>query len=498
MPVQRVLIFVVSFNAGSFIVALLKRIPADVWHNTRFECACLIIEESSTDGTPQEVEQYITQHPEYPLVLLHNPHSQGYGDIQKLGYYYAIQNGFDVVLLLHGDGQYPPEQVTTMVTPILDGETDAVFGSCMIHERGTPAGKMPIAAWVGNRILTTLQNKMLGIQFSEYQSGFRAYSVAALKTIPFANNSEDFDFDTEILIQFLDTQKRIKEIPISIDNTLSTVNGFKYGLLILSTTFLSRLVPYGIFYHPKFDYYADNSYYTPKLGYSSSHQFAIDRVRPNTVVLDLGCGPGFIARELNKKQVRTISVDKFIGAEAKQYSYATVEADVDHLNSESLPPRVDYILLLDIIEHLKSPEQLFQTLRERYGSDGPEIIITTGNIAYIVIRLSLLLGQFNYGKRGILDLDHARLFTFVSLRRLLTLSGYVIHKEQGIPAPFPLALGNSGLGRFLLNLNILLIRLFKGIFAYQIAMVVEPKPTLKHLLEHADSQAKKTERHFQR
>ena len=140
---------------------------------------------------------------------------------------------------------------------------------------------------------------------------------------------------------------------------------------------------------------------------------------------------------------------------------------------------------MDLIEHLKSPEKLFLNLRDRFGNDRPEFIITTGNIAFIVMRLSLLLGQFNYGKRGILDLDHSRLFTYYSLKRILMNCGYEILLEQGIPAPFPLALGNNFIGHLLLKINTLLIYLSKNLSAYQIVVVAKPNPTLKHLLTNA-------------
>ena len=76
------------------------------------------------------------------------------------------------------------------------------------------------------------------------------------------------------------------------------------------------------------------------------------------------------------------------------------------------------------------------------------MIITTGNIGFFVVRFGLLFGQFNYGKRGILDMDHTRLFTFRALRRALANSGYVVVEEKGIPAPFPLAIGDNLLARF--------------------------------------------------
>jgi hypothetical protein len=97
----------------------------------------------------------------------------------------------------------------------------------------------------------------------------------------------------------------------------------------------------------------------------------------------------------------------------------------------------------------------------------------------------LLLGQFNYGKRGILDMTHTRLFTFSSLRRLLEQRGFQMIELRGIPAPFPLALGDNLLSRFLVAVNNACIRLFPRLFSYQILVVAAPKPSLELLLQRA-------------
>ncbi len=168
----------------------------------------------------------------------------------------------------------------------------------------------------------------------------------------------------------------------------------------------------------------------------------------------------------------------------------TIQADVDEYDFNADCTEVDYIFALDVIEHLKAPEIFLRKLRCRYSREAPEVIITTGNIAFITVRLGLLLGLFNYGKRGILDLDHCRLFTFSSLRRTLTMNGYVILEERGIPAPFPTAFGDGWLANFLLWINLLLIKLSKTLFSYQIALVAQPRPTLNHLLQDAREAAK--------
>lgn len=485
---KRVLIFMVCYNAEAFIVDVVSRIPDHVWDNDGFSVECLIIDDQSADQTFVKVSTFAKQWPDRKITVLSNPQNQGYGGNQKIGYTYAIENQFDIVVLLHGDGQYPPEMIEAMITPLLNGKADAVFGSRMIHKRHALQGGMPLYSWIGNLVLTGIQNRVLGTHLSEFHSGFRAYRVAALAALPFKYNSNYFDFDTDIIIQFVDTGKRIGEVPIPTHygEEISRVNIIRYGISILISTFVSRLVPRGIYYHPKFDYITDNSFYTPKLGFESSHKFAIDYVLADSTVLDLGCGPGLMARELSKKQVRTTSVDRFLQSEMEQYSYRAIQCDVEQFDLDADAPSVDYVLLLDIIEHLKSPETLLYRLRDRYGAERPEMIITTANIAFIVTRISLMFGQFNYGKRGILDLDHTRLFTFGALRRTLTNIGYEIIVEKGIPAPFPLALGDNFLGRFFLRLNSLLIHLSRGLFAYQIAFIVRPKPTLNHLLRDAE------------
>jgi hypothetical protein len=136
--------------------------------------------------------------------------------------------------------------------------------------------------------------------------------------------------------------------------------------------------------------------------------------------------------------------------------------------------------MLDIIEHLKKPEDFMDAVRS--GGRRPEIIITTANIGFLITRLMLLVGQFNYGKKGILDSTHTRLFTFRSLADLLDQSGYDILEVRGIPAPFPHAIHDKFISRLLLQVNQGLIWLSKGLFSYQIFVRAEAKPTVHNLL----------------
>jgi len=485
---KRVLIFIVCYKAEQSIESVLERIGKDIWESKQFYTEILIIDDQSPDRTFYAAEDYSRRHPDRNLTILYNPKNQGYGGNQKIGYCYAIKKGFDVVVLLHGDGQYAPEYLGRMIQPILDGDADAVFGSRMVRRLDALKGRMPLYKWFGNQILTSIQNHIMKSHLSEFHTGYRAYSAAALASVPFDRNSDYFDFDTDIIIQFLQTKKRIKEIPIPTfyGDEISRVNGIRYAIRVVRSCLLSKLIRLGIYYHPKFDYApSSNASYEPKFGYPSSHQLALDRVRPGSTVLDVGCGPGFMAKRLAGKNAKTVSIDLKIQPQAQQYSWRCIETDIDKYEFNDEFGKVDYILILDTIEHLRSPERLLQVLRQRFSSDEPEIIITTGNIGFLTMRAGLLFGSFNYGKRGLLDMDHKRLFTFSTLCRTMEINGYDIVKRYGIPAPFPLAIGNGHLARFLLLVNRILIRLSSSLFSYQIAIVAKPRPTLEHLLKAA-------------
>lgn len=445
----------------------------------------MIIDDQSTDQTFHRANEYIhlTQKPN--ITILYNPINQGYGGNQKIGYHYAVRKGFDAVVLLHGDGQYAPEYLDYMIRPILNNEADVVLASRMLNKSDALKGKMPFYKWIGNQVLTSIQNWILGCHLAEFHTGYRAYRVSSLTTVPFEYDSNYFDFDTDILIQMLDTQNRILEIPIPTfyGDEISRVNGFKYGLLILLTSIQSRVMKWGIFYHPKFDYETGNTQYSLKLGYESSHTFALNHIKSRKIILDISYGPG-LAAELAKNGIQTISMVQNISPEAREHSIKIIEKSIQTCEFTNIM-QVDSILILDVIQHLKSPENFLQNLRDRFGKDSPEIIITTANIAFLPVRLSLFFGQYNYGRRGILDLSHVRLFTFSSLRRVLINNGYTIVAEDGLPAPYPLAIGDNCLARFLLKFNSFLIKLWKSLFSYQIAIIARPLPNLENLLENA-------------
>ncbi len=148
--------------------------------------------------------------------------------------------------------------------------------------------------------------------------------------------------------------------------------------------------------------------------------------------------------------------------------------------------------MLDVIEHLAKPEVFLEQLRSALSlNPAVEVILSTANIGFMVTRLMLLLGQFNYGRRGILDLTHTRLFTFRSFERAVKQAGFDILERVGVPGAVPLALGDNFLSRLLLKINQLLIHVSRGLFSYQIFLRVKPQPSLEFLLRTAQEQSRK-------
>jgi glycosyltransferase involved in cell wall biosynthesis len=206
---KRLLVFIVAYNAEKTIQSVLRRLDPSL---AQYDTHILIIDDSSSDRTFERARE-LSGVP-FPLTVLFNPVNQGYGGNQKIGFHYAIREKFDIVALVHGDGQYAPECLGELLQPLLNGEADAVFGSRMLSRGEARRGGMPLYKFVGNRILTRVQNRLLGASLSEFHSGYRLYSVDALARIPFDRNTNDFHFDTEIIIQLLRGRYTIRELPI--------------------------------------------------------------------------------------------------------------------------------------------------------------------------------------------------------------------------------------------------------------------------------------------
>jgi len=481
---NKLLILIVAYNAEETLENIINRIPEKLLDDSTWETEILVIDDASQDNTfhiGKKCQLYNAK-----VTVLKNPVNQGYGGNQKLGYHYALKHGFSVVALIHGDGQYAPEKLLELISPFADKKYAAVFGTRMGIRGDALKGGMPLYKYIGNKILTLIQNTLAGTNLTEYHSGYRLYSCEALAQIPFELNSNGFDFDTDIILQLHRAKLSIVELPIPTfyGNEICYVNGVQYGIKIITTTLLFALQDKGIFYQPKFDLEEDNTHYTPKFDFCSSHSMALDCVTKGDHVLAIGSGPAVVLKPFTKIAESILAIDCFVEDDLKDIANKTIEVDVKSFDFNSFDASESFskVLALDIIEHLDDPEMFLEKMRNSDALANTEFMFTTPNVAFFPIRLMLLLGNFSYGKKGILDKTHCRLFTFKSFRQLLEERGFQIIEEKGIPAPFPLALGRNWLSNLLLNINLFATKLSKGMFSYQIFVRARPQPTLAQLM----------------
>lgn len=243
--------FIVAYNASKHIELVLEEVPYSSFGGN-YEV--LISDDASSDNTSQIVAKFISQNPDKKIKLITQQKNLGYGGNQKFGYQYAIDNGFYAAVLIHGDGQYSPKLIPQMIAPIVEGSADAMLGSRMINKKSALKGGMPLYKFVGNIILTKVQNFILCMNLSEYHTGLRAYKTKALTRIPFQHNNNGFSFDTDILIQLIDHKFVIGEIqiPTHYGDEICRVNGVKYAFEIVLATLLSRAQRLGLYSCQKF------------------------------------------------------------------------------------------------------------------------------------------------------------------------------------------------------------------------------------------------------
>ena len=232
---RRIGVFVVAYNAESTLVSVLTRIPASVVEKVE---QIFVFDDFSTDRTYEVGLGHSDTPAAAKLVMKRNARNLMYGGNQKAGYRYAMEQGLDIVVLLHGDGQYAPEVMDRLLGPLESDEADMVMGSRMLEPGGARHGGMPLYKYVGNRILTTIQNALLRQEFSEFHSGYRAYSVASLRSVNLDELTDSWHFDTQIILRFLERGYRIREVPIPTyyGDEICRVNGIPYALQCIRVT----------------------------------------------------------------------------------------------------------------------------------------------------------------------------------------------------------------------------------------------------------------------
>ncbi len=476
---KRIGILVVTYNAISTLVPVLKRIPPAVWSNVE---EVVVFDDASPDGTFELAMGVKTVRNLSKLQVLKHAKNLGYGGNQKAGYRYFIEKGFDIVVLLHGDGQYAPEILAQLYRPLVAGEADAVFGSRMMRTYGGPLkGGMPLYKYAGNRILTILENRTLGLHLTEFHSGYRAYNLHALAQLDFSRMTNDFHFDTEIIVKLHHQSMKIREVPIPTyyGTELCNVDGLKYARDVVRSVRRYRRTCRSVMCAPEYaEYFV---HYPIKHSKHSSHYYARQLVGRDRDVLDVGCGEGFFAAELKKDGNRVVGVDALPDAGKRDALERYISADLNvaqpGLARQAGEQRFDRVLLLDILEHLVRPERLLAEVRPALRESGL-LVVSVPNVANITVRLALLFGHFRYTDRGILDRTHLSFYTRKTARAFLVENGWEIVAAKTTVMPLELVLGldpNNPLMRGITALLAAATAVFPALLGYQFVYLARPR-----------------------
>jgi 2-polyprenyl-3-methyl-5-hydroxy-6-metoxy-1,4-benzoquinol methylase len=427
-------VVVVAYNAASTLAQVLDRVPKDFRRRITRVFVCDDASEDSTYLVGLGYQQLVT---DLPLTIIRHADNLGYGGNQKAGYRLAIEHGLDIVVLLHGDGQYAPECIAEIVAPLERGECDAVMGSRMMVKGAARRGGMPLYKYWGNKVLTRFENRVLGTDLSEFHSGYRAYSVEALKSIPFERNSDGFNFDTQIIIQLTGAGKRIVEVPIPTyyGDEICYVDGFKYARNVSADVIRYRLAKLGFRSNDLVDVGPE---YQLKESPDSSHAVILRWLEqlPAGRMLDIGCSGGLLAERARAFGHSVVGVDVLELPEARGRLDRFIQANLD----DGLPDEVaaegpfDIVLAGDVLEHVRDPGTLLAQAQRMTVPRGA-LIVSVPNFGHWYVRAKTLLGIFDYDQRGLLDRTHVRFFTRRSIEREIRKAGFTIVRTEvtGLP-----------------------------------------------------------------
>jgi len=241
---QRLIVVMPAYNAERTLRQTFEELPHDAVDET------ILVDDASRDATAKVAQ-------ELGIRTIIHPENRGYGGNQKTCYAAALAAGADIVVMLHPDYQYSPKLVLPMASMVASGHYDIVLGSRILGG-GTLRGGMPGYKYLSNRVLTLVENIAIGAKLSEYHTGFRAYRRAVLETLPLGEDSDDFVFDNELLVQAVAFGFTIGEVscPTKYFPEASSINfrrSVTYGFGVLATAAKYRLHRWGIARHRLFD-----------------------------------------------------------------------------------------------------------------------------------------------------------------------------------------------------------------------------------------------------
>jgi len=234
---KKIVVVMPAYRAERTLEACFRAIPRDVAD------AVLLVDDASDDATLAVARRL-------GIITHSHPENRGYGANQKTCYALALAEGADIVVMLHPDYQYEPKLIPAMAAMVASGVYDVVIGSRILGNTAV-AGGMPRYKYIANRILTALQNLVVGMKLSEFHTGYRAFARRVIETLPLAANSSDFIFDNQMLVQAHAFGMRIGEISCPTryfeeGSEISFGRSVVYGFGVLWTSLQYRLWRWGL------------------------------------------------------------------------------------------------------------------------------------------------------------------------------------------------------------------------------------------------------------
>ena len=436
---SRIGILIVADGAASTLGTTLDRIPKSFRPRISEVFVC---DDTGDDASHQlgHGSQPLTS--DLPLTVIR--HGSGPGGSQKAGYRLAIEHGLDILVVLHAGAQDAPDSIEELVAPLERGECDAVFGSRMMVKGAARRGGMTLHHYLGNRILTRVENRLLGTNLSEFDSGYRAYSVRSVASIPFERNSDDFDFDTELAIQLIHAGKRVVEVPVPTPPGGGIGHGMKYAREVSMDVLRYWSAKRGFLSQSIVEV---GPQYELKEGEGGSHPVVLrwmGRMQP-AHVLDLGCSGGLLAERIRAFGHRVTGVDflELPGVRDRLDDFVCADLDLGLPTALTERGRYDVVIAADVLEHLRTPERLLDQIRSVLAPGGT-LIVSVPNVGHWYPRGRIALGLFDYDQRGILDFTHLRFFTRRSFLKMLRQAGFRVLREEATGLPLEILAHGTG------------------------------------------------------
>jgi len=235
---QKLIVVMPAYNAEQTLIQTYQELPHEIVDEV------ILVDDGSSDRTVELAKELGIN-----TVIQHRK-NLGYGGNQKTCYTVALQNGADIVVMVHPDYQYSPKLCGAIAWMVASGEYDAVLASRILGNQ-TLTGGMPMYKYIANRALTFIENLLLGIKLSEYHTGYRAFSRDVLTTLPLEENTDDFAFDNQMIVQTTQFGFRIGEISCPTRympeaSSISFRRSVKYGFGVLGAAFAFRLHRMGL------------------------------------------------------------------------------------------------------------------------------------------------------------------------------------------------------------------------------------------------------------